>query len=140
LGWRSRFWRALSYRMVVRVRVTSEPAGFLHPPDVQLQVRPPGSQRVQAALGAPRQVTAQVGFGVLAGGALEAGQVGSHRQPQPVGERRRRIGGRWGQLGESRHALTLQRLAATVKLTNTHLAAEAGVPHAGRRCIVMRAG
>ena len=30
-----------------------EPAGFLHLPDVQLQVRPPGGQRVQAALSAP---------------------------------------------------------------------------------------
>lgn len=37
--------------------------------------------------------------------------------------RLRRIGRREGQLGESRHALTLQRLAVTVKLTNTHLAA-----------------
>jgi hypothetical protein len=47
-----------------------EPADLLHPPDVQLQVRPLGGQRVQAALGAPGQVAAQVGFGVLAGGAL----------------------------------------------------------------------
>ena len=47
-----------------------EPADLLHPPDVQLQVRPPGGQRIQAALGAPGQVAAQVGFGVLAGGAL----------------------------------------------------------------------
>jgi hypothetical protein len=31
----------------------------------------------------------------------------------------------WGQLGEGRHALTLQRLPAIVKPTNTHLAAEA---------------
>ena len=58
-----------------------EPADFLHPPDVQLRVRPPGGQRVQAALGTPGQVTAQVGFGVLARGALEAGQVGGHCQP-----------------------------------------------------------
>jgi hypothetical protein len=49
-----------------------EPADLLHPPDVQLQVRPLGGQRVQAALGAPGQVAAQVGFGVLAGWALEA--------------------------------------------------------------------
>jgi hypothetical protein len=31
--------------------------------------------------------TTQVGFGVRAGGALEAGQVGSYCQTQPVGER-----------------------------------------------------
>jgi hypothetical protein len=49
-----------------------EPADLLHPPDVQLQVRPPRGQRVQAAFGAPGQIAAQVGFGVLAGGALKA--------------------------------------------------------------------
>jgi hypothetical protein len=69
-----------------------EPADLLHPPDVQLQVRTLGAQRVQAVLGAPGQVAAQVRFGVLAGGALEAGQVGSYCQPQPVGERRQRFG------------------------------------------------
>jgi hypothetical protein len=63
-----------------------EPPDLLHRPDVQLQVRPPGSQRVQSLLGAPGQVAAQVRFGVLAGGALEAGKVGSHCQPQPVSE------------------------------------------------------
>jgi hypothetical protein len=94
-----------------------EPADLLHPPDVQLQVRPLGGQRVQAALGAPSKVAAQVGFGVLAGGALEAGQVGSHCQSQPVGERLRRIAGRWGQLGEGHYALTLRRVAVTVKPT-----------------------
>jgi hypothetical protein len=56
---------------------------------VQLEVRPLRGQRVQAVLGAPGQVTAQVGFSVLAGGALEAGQVGGYCQPQPVGERLR---------------------------------------------------
>jgi len=57
-----------------------EPADFLHPPDVQLQVRTLRGQRVQAALGAPGQIAAEVRFGVLAGGALEAGQVGSYCQ------------------------------------------------------------
>jgi hypothetical protein len=70
-----------------------EPADLLHPPDVQLQVRALGSERVQAALGAPGQVAAQVGFGAVAGGAREAGQVGSYCQSQPVGERRQRIRG-----------------------------------------------
>src|SRR5215470_158753 len=47
-----------------------EPAYFLHPTYVQLQVRPPCGQRVQAAVGAPGAIAAQVRFGVLAGGAL----------------------------------------------------------------------
>jgi hypothetical protein len=42
-----------------------EPADFLHPPDVQLQVRSLRGQRVQAVPGAPGQIAAQVGFGVL---------------------------------------------------------------------------
>ena len=82
-------------------------------------------QRVQAALGAPGQVAAQVRFGVLTGGALEAGQVGGHCQPQPVGERLRRIGGRGDQRGEGLHSLTLQRPAVTVNLASTNLAANA---------------
>jgi hypothetical protein len=94
-----------------------EPADLLHPPDVQLQVRPPGGQRVQAALRAPGQVAAQVGFGVRAGGALEAGQVGSYCQSQPVGERLRKIAGRWGQLGEGHHSPTLRRLPIIVEVT-----------------------
>jgi hypothetical protein len=44
-----------------------EPAGLLHPPDVQLQVGALDRQRVQTALGAPGKVAAQVGFGVLTG-------------------------------------------------------------------------
>ena len=44
-----------------------EPAGFLHPPDVQLQVGTLGDQRVQVVLGAPGEIAAQVRFGVLAG-------------------------------------------------------------------------
>jgi hypothetical protein len=99
-----------------------EPADLLHPPDVQFKVRPLGGQRIQAAPGAPGQVAAQVGFGVLSGGALETGQVGSYCQSQPVGERLRRIAGRWGRLSEAHHALTLHRLAITVKLTDAHLA------------------
>ena len=50
-------------------------------------------------------------------------QAGSYCQSQPVGERLRRIAGRWGQLGEGHHALTLRRLPTIVKVTNTHLAA-----------------
>ena len=117
-----------------------EPADLLHPPDVPLQVRPLRGQRVQAALGAPGQIAAQVRFGVLARGALEAGQVASHCQPQPVSEWLSRIGGREGQLAEGRHTTTLQRLAVAVKLTNMHGAAEAdALPPAGQRMLV-RAG
>ena len=94
-----------------------EPADLLHRPDVELEVRALGGQRVQAALRGPCEVAAEIGFGVLAGGALEAGQLGSYRQPQPIGERLRRIGGRGGQFGEGHHALTLNRLPVTVKLT-----------------------
>jgi hypothetical protein len=50
-------------------------------------------QWVQCMLGAPGEVAAQIRPGVLAGGALEAGQVGGYCQPQPVSERPRRIGG-----------------------------------------------
>src|SRR5262249_20339088 len=39
-----------------------EPADLLHPPDVQLQVRPPRGQRVQAALGAPGQIAGYDGY------------------------------------------------------------------------------
>jgi hypothetical protein len=58
---------------------------------------------------------------VLARGALEAGQVGGHGQPQPVSEQLGRIGWRWGQLCEGCHALTLQRPAVTMTLSNTRL-------------------
>jgi len=83
-------------------------ADLLHPSDVQLQVRPPGGQRVQAALGAPGQVTAQVRFGVLPGGAREPGQVGGHCQAQLVRERRQGIGWDRGQVCEGHHAQTLR--------------------------------
>jgi hypothetical protein len=55
-----------------------EPADLPHPPDVQLQVETLGGRRVQALLGAPGQVAAQVRFGVLPRGALEAGEVGDY--------------------------------------------------------------
>ena len=87
-----------------------EPADLLHPPDVQLQVRPPGGQRVQAARGAPGKVAAQVRFGVLPGGAFEAGQVRGHCQPQPVSKQRQGIGRYGGQFGEGHHALTVSRV------------------------------
>ena len=48
-----------------------EPADLLHPSDVELQMRTPGGQRVQALLRASDKVAAEVGFYVLAGGAFE---------------------------------------------------------------------
>ena len=47
-----------------------EPADLLHPPDVDLQVRAARGQRVQAVLGAPGEVAAQVGLGVVTGRRL----------------------------------------------------------------------
>ena len=77
-----------------------EPAGLLHPPDVLLQVRAAGGQRVQAAVSAPSQVAAQVGLGVLAGGAREPGQVGGRGQPYMISWRR--IGCGRGEVGAAR--------------------------------------
>jgi hypothetical protein len=48
-----------------------------------------GRQRDQDDLGSLAAHSAEVRFGVLARAALEAGQVGSHCQPQLVSERRR---------------------------------------------------
>ena len=81
------------HREPPRHRRGLEEADLLHPPDVQLQVWPPRGEWVQAALGAPGQVAAQIGFGVVTRRALEPGQVGGHRQPQLVSERRQVIGG-----------------------------------------------
>jgi hypothetical protein len=71
-----------------------ELADLLHPADVWLQVRAPRGQRVEPALGAPGEEAPQVRFGVITGGALVAGQVGSHSQPQLVSERHRMMEGR----------------------------------------------
>ena len=45
-----------------------------------------------AAPGAPGQLAAQAGLGVLGGGAVEAGYAGGHCQPQLAGEQPGRIG------------------------------------------------
>ena len=50
-------------------------------------MRAPGQERVQAALGAPGEIAAQIGVGVVSGGTLEPGKIGSHREPQPIGMR-----------------------------------------------------
>jgi hypothetical protein len=84
------------------------PAGFLHPPDVQLQVRAARGQRVQPTISAPGQVAAQAGVGVVAGGAGEPGQAGRHRQPELAGKRRRSFGRDGDQFIAAGHALTLR--------------------------------
>jgi hypothetical protein len=56
-------------------------------------MRAPRGQRVQATIGTPDKEAAQVRFGVLAGGALEPGQIGGHRQPQLISERHKTIEG-----------------------------------------------
>ena len=60
-------------------------------------------QRVQAMFGAPNQVAAQIGFGVVTGGAFESGEVGSYRQPQLIGYRHQVIGRDEGKVDESLH-------------------------------------
>ena len=69
------------YRELPRDGGGLEPAGLLHPPDVVLQVRAAGGQRVQAAVSAPPQV----GLGVLAGGTREPGQQADGGQPYVTG-------------------------------------------------------
>src|SRR5258708_6135908 len=64
-----------------------EPADLLHPPDVQLPVRAPGQERVQAPLGTPGEIAAQLRVGMVWGGAFEPGKIGSYREPQPISMR-----------------------------------------------------
>jgi hypothetical protein len=47
-------------------------------------VRAPGQEWVQAAVGAPPEVAAQIGAGMVSGSALEPGKIGGHCEPQPV--------------------------------------------------------
>jgi hypothetical protein len=46
-----------------------------------------GQEGVQAALGAPGEIAAQIGVGVVSGGALEPGKIGGHCEPQPISMR-----------------------------------------------------
>jgi hypothetical protein len=73
-------------------------------------MRAPRGQRIQAAFSAPDKEAAQVGLGVLTGGALEAGQVGGHCEPQLISERDQLIGWDRRQFGEVRHDPTLRLL------------------------------
>jgi hypothetical protein len=50
----------------------------------ELQMRAPGQERIQAAFGTPGEIAAQIGVGVVSGGALEPGKIGCHREPQPI--------------------------------------------------------
>ncbi len=56
---------------------------------------------------------------MLAGGALETRQVGSHGQPQLISDGQRAIGRDWGHYGEVRHDLAPRLLPAATKLTKT---------------------
>lgn len=62
-----------------------EAADFLHPSDVELQARPPGSQRIQVPFGAPGHEAAEVGPGMVAGRAGETGQVGGYGTVERAG-------------------------------------------------------
>ena len=64
-------------------------------------------QRVQATFGAPGKIATQVRRSVLTRGALETGQVGSHRQLQLISKRRQMIGRDRRQFGKVRHDQTL---------------------------------
>ena len=55
---------------------------------------------------------------MVAGGALESGQVGSHCQPELVSERRKRMAWGGGQAGEAHHAASLGRSAGPAKPCN----------------------
>ena len=55
-------------------------------------MRAPGQERVQAAFRAPGEVAAQIGVGVVSGGALEPGKIGGHGKPQPVSMRHGMVG------------------------------------------------
>ena len=57
---------------------------FLHPPHVQLDLRPGGRQRVDPAFGAPAQVGPQIGLTLGTGQALEPGQVRRCSEPQRI--------------------------------------------------------
>jgi len=69
-----------------------EVSNFLHPADVELDVRALGSERFEVAFLTPGQEGAQVRFGVDSGLALEPGQVRRDRQPQRVERRRQQNG------------------------------------------------
>lgn len=92
-------------------------------------------ERVQAAFCAPGQVAAQVGLGVIPGGALETGQVRRDRQPQLISERRQRIRREGRQVGEGPHAQTL-RLNPRREAQKVPSAAEARIPASpNRECL-----
>ena len=55
-------------------------------------MRAPGQERVQAALGAPGEIAAQIGAGVVSGGGLEPGKIGGHCEPQPISMRNQSAG------------------------------------------------
>jgi hypothetical protein len=99
-----------------------EAADLLHPPDVQLQVRAARGQRVQPVPCAPGEEAAQIGCGVLTGGALEPGQLGGHGQPELVSERPETIGRDESQVRRVHHDLTLRPHRVGAKVPSQHQA------------------
>ena len=81
---------------------------------------------------APGKVAAQVGLGVLAGGAQ-----GSHCQPQLVSEQPRTIGGDGGQFGVV-HDLTLRLLSAAARSRNLHHLRLAAIADVSERRVYRR--
>jgi hypothetical protein len=55
-------------------------------------MRAPGQERIQAAPGAPGEIAAQIGAGMISGSALEPGKIGSRGEPQPVSMRHGMVG------------------------------------------------
>jgi hypothetical protein len=88
-----------------------EQADLLHPPDIQLQMRAPGQEGIQAAFGTPGEIAAQVGVGVFSGGALETGEISGHGEPQPISMRNEAAGLGGDKLVVMHHASTLRPLA-----------------------------
>jgi hypothetical protein len=55
-------------------------------------MRAPGQKRIQAALGTPGEIAAQIRVGVVSGSAREPGKIGGHCEPQSVSMRDQRAG------------------------------------------------
>ena len=72
----------------------------MHVADEHARSAAAGRLAVRGRARVPGQIAAQAGFGVVAGGALETGEVSSHRQPQLISERHRVIGRDGRQAGE----------------------------------------
>lgn len=82
----------------------------------------------RSRVAAPGEEAAEVGFGVLSGGAFEPGQVGSHGQPQRVATWRRKIGKGLRPVRDVHHDPTVRLRPATLKPANPHQARQMRAP------------